>query len=166
MKSLSDFVGLEKTADSGEISSLVRKAESNGIISKKRASSSETSPLVRKVESNGTISNKRPRSLRAAERDVYRVTDPLIQGLIERLPKPEDVWSLDDRAKWLDLANRIFDLVYSAGDDEQRKIEVEIVELSRGTRLSREDNVVVAPSLSRRLSEEHRREATEDAGNQ
>jgi hypothetical protein len=142
MKSVSDFVRLKQTADSNE-----------------------TSSLVRKVESNATIANKLPRSLRAPE-GVRRITDPLIQGLIERLPKPEDVWSLDDRAKWLDLANRIFDLVYSAGDDEQRKIDVEIVEPSRGTRLSREGNVLVAPSLSRRLHEGHRREATEDAENQ
>jgi hypothetical protein len=142
MKSLTGFVGLEKTADSHE-----------------------TSSFVRKVESKGTIANKLPGSLRAGE-GVRRTTDPLIQGLIERLPKPEDVWSLDDRAKWLDLANRIFDLVYGAGDDEQRKIEVEIVEPSRGTRLSREGNVVVAPSLSRRLHEQHRREATEEAENQ
>ena len=142
MKSVSDFVRLKQTADSNE-----------------------TSSLVRKVESNATIANKLPRSLRAPE-GVRRITDPLIQGLIERLPKPEDVWSLDDRAKWLDLANRIFDLVYSAGDDEQRKIDVEIVEPSSGTRLSRDGNVVVAPSLSSRLHEDHRRKATEDAQNQ
>ena len=142
MKSVSDFVRLKQTADSNE-----------------------TSSLVRKVESNATIANKLPRSLRAPE-GVRRIADPLIQGLIERLPKPEDVWSLDDRAKWLDLANRIFDLVYSAGDDEQRKIDVEIVEPSRGTRLSRDGNVVVAPSLSSRLHEDHRRKATEDAQNQ
>ena len=162
MKSLSDFVRLERTADSNEISSLVRKVESNGTIANKPPRSLRA---AEKVESNGTIANKLPGSLRAAE-GVRRITDPLIQGLIERLPKPEDVWSLDDRAKWLDLANRIFDLVYSAGDDEQRKIEVEIVEPSRDTRLSREGNAVVAPSLSRRLHKEHRREATEDAENQ
>ena len=162
MKSLSDFVRSEQTADSNETSSLVRKVESSGTIANKPPRSLRA---AEKVESNGTIANKLPGSLRAAE-GVGRITDPLIQGLIERLPKPEDVWSLDDRAKWLDLANRIFDLVYSAGDDEQRKIEVEIVEPSRGTRLSREGNVVVAPSLSRRLHEGHRREATEDAENQ
>jgi hypothetical protein len=162
MKSLSDFVRSEQTADSNKTSSLVRKVESNGTIANKPPRSLRA---AEKVESNGTIANKLPGSLRAAE-GVGRITDPLIQGLIERLPKPEDVWSLDDRAKWLDLANRIFDLVYSAGDDEQRKIEVEIVEPSRGTRLSREGNVVVAPSLSRRLHEGHRREATEDAENQ
>jgi hypothetical protein len=162
MKSLSDFVRSEQTADSNKTSSLVRKVESNGTIANKPPRSLRA---AEKVESNGTIANKLPGSLRAAE-GVGRITDPLIQGLIERLPKPEDVWSLDDRAKWLDLANRIFDLVYSAGDDEQRRIEVEIVEPSRGTRLSREGNVVVAPSLSRRLHEGHRREATEDAENQ
>ena len=39
-------------------------------------------------------------------------TDPLIQGLMERLPKPDTVWSLDDRGKWLRAAAVIFSLIY------------------------------------------------------
>jgi hypothetical protein len=50
--------------------------------------------------------------------------DLLIQGLIDRLPKPNGIWSLDDRARWLRTAASVFDLVYQAGDDEQREISV------------------------------------------
>ena len=39
-------------------------------------------------------------------------TDPLIQGLMERLPKPDTVWSLDDRGRWLRAAAVIFSLIY------------------------------------------------------
>jgi hypothetical protein len=51
-------------------------------------------------------------------------TDLLIRGLVDRLPKPNGVWSLDDRAKWLRTAASIFDLVYQAGDGELREISV------------------------------------------
>ncbi len=47
-------------------------------------------------------------------------TDLLIQGLMERLPKPNGVWPLDDRAKWLKTAVSIFDLVYKADEGESR----------------------------------------------
>ena len=51
-------------------------------------------------------------------------TDLLIRGLIDRLPKPNGIWSLDDRAKWLRTAASIFDLVYKAADGEHREIGV------------------------------------------
>jgi hypothetical protein len=40
--------------------------------------------------------------------------DPLIQGLVNRLPKPDSVWSLDDRGNWLRAAAVIFSLVYKS----------------------------------------------------
>ena len=42
--------------------------------------------------------------------------DPLIQGLVDRLPKPDNVWSLDDRGKWLRAAAVIFTLVYKTDE--------------------------------------------------
>jgi hypothetical protein len=51
-------------------------------------------------------------------------TDPLIQGLIDRLPKPDSTWSLDDRVKWLRTAANIFVLIYKAGDGEDREIRL------------------------------------------
>jgi hypothetical protein len=39
-------------------------------------------------------------------------TDPLIQALVERLPKSDSIWSIDDRAKWLKAAAMVFNLIY------------------------------------------------------
>jgi hypothetical protein len=51
-------------------------------------------------------------------------TDPLIQGLVDRLPAPDGIWSLDDRAKWLRTAASVFGLVYKTGDEERREIRI------------------------------------------
>ncbi len=51
-------------------------------------------------------------------------TDLLIQGLVERLPKANSLWPLEDRARWLRTAASVFDLVYKADDGEQREIGV------------------------------------------
>lgn len=51
-------------------------------------------------------------------------TDPLIRGLVERLPKPDCTWSLTDRAKWLRTAASIFGLVYKASDSDGQAIRV------------------------------------------
>jgi len=37
---------------------------------------------------------------------------PFIQGLLKTLPEPESDWSIADRAKWLQTAANIFDLIY------------------------------------------------------
>ena len=62
-----------------------------------------------------------------------RAADPLIQGLLERLPKRNETWSLAERAKWLRTAVSIFGLVYKASDDEQREISVVLVQADSGT---------------------------------
>jgi hypothetical protein len=51
-------------------------------------------------------------------------TDLLIRGLVERLPKPNVAWSLEDRAKWLRTAASVFDLVYKTEDGEQREVSI------------------------------------------
>jgi hypothetical protein len=47
--------------------------------------------------------------------------DPLIQALVDRLPKPNAVWSIDDRAKWLRAAAIIFNLVYRTENGEDKE---------------------------------------------
>jgi len=37
---------------------------------------------------------------------------PFIQGLLKTLPEPESEWDAKDRAKWLQTAANIFDLIY------------------------------------------------------
>ena len=53
-----------------------------------------------------------------------RTPDPLIQGLVDRLPKPDSIWSLDDRVKWLRTAANIFVLIYKAGEAEDKEIRL------------------------------------------
>lgn len=50
------------------------------------------------------------------------LTDLLIQGLVKRLPAPDAIWPLDERAKWLRTAASIFDLVYKDRERERRAI--------------------------------------------
>jgi hypothetical protein len=38
--------------------------------------------------------------------------NPLIQALVDRLPKSDSIWSIDDRAKWLKAAAMAFNLIY------------------------------------------------------
>lgn len=56
--------------------------------------------------------------------------EPLIRGLIEKLPDPNTGWNLVDRAKWLNAAANIFDLMYQGGDDEGIKVTLEGATLS------------------------------------
>ncbi len=37
---------------------------------------------------------------------------PFIQGLLDTLPEPQSEWAASDRAKWLQTAANIFDLIY------------------------------------------------------
>jgi hypothetical protein len=46
------------------------------------------------------------------------MADPLIQALVDKLPKPNTIWSLEDRAKWLRAAAIIFNLVYKPEANE------------------------------------------------
>ena len=71
-----------------------------------------------------------PRKLQRGEKpaapaaEYQRGVDNLIRGLVDILPNANDIWSLDDRAKWLRLAAGIFDLGYKAGDGEQKTISI------------------------------------------
>lgn len=44
--------------------------------------------------------------------------DPLIQALVDKLPKPGTNWLIEDRAKWLKAAALIFNLLYQSGEGE------------------------------------------------
>jgi hypothetical protein len=69
---------------------------------------------------------------RVPETDDQRITDLLIQGLLDRLPKPNATWSLDDRAKWLRTAASIFGLVYKSSDGDQREVGVVLLKPDAG----------------------------------
>jgi len=53
-----------------------------------------------------------------------RMSDPLIQALVDKLPEPNSIWSLDDRAKWLKAAAMAFNLVYRFPASEDLKQSV------------------------------------------
>jgi hypothetical protein len=50
--------------------------------------------------------------------------DLLIQGLVNRLPEPDSIWSLNDRIKWLRTAANIFGLIYESGGGEDKEIKL------------------------------------------
>jgi hypothetical protein len=51
---------------------------------------------------------------------------PFIKGLLTKLPKPDDEWSQEARAKWLETAANIFDLLYKNSDDNNRVISIRV----------------------------------------
>ena len=59
-----------------------------------------------------------------SEAEPSKLPDPLIQALVDKLPKPNSIWSIDGRAKWLRAATMIFNLVYKLDEaKETDKIE-------------------------------------------
>ena len=77
-------------------SSLVRRAES------------QETPILTLVEESADRSHEMPDR------------DPLIQALLDKLPKPNTVWSINDRGSWLKAAAMAFNLVYRLPErDEQ-----------------------------------------------
>jgi hypothetical protein len=42
---------------------------------------------------------------------------PFIQGLLETLPEPQTNWAIEGRAKWLQAAANIFDLIYKGSGE-------------------------------------------------
>ena len=47
--------------------------------------------------------------------------DPLIQALMDKLPKPHAIWSIDDRGKWLKAAAMAFNLVYRTAEEKPQQ---------------------------------------------
>ncbi len=54
-----------------------------------------------------------------------RGLDPLIQGLLNKLPDPELPWTLEGRRKWLQLALGIFDVMYT-GAEEGKSLAISV----------------------------------------
>ena len=59
-------------------------------------------------------------SLVATER-TGEMPDPLIQALVDKLPKPNTIWPIDDRAKWLKAAAMAFNLIYKTSEREEQQ---------------------------------------------
>jgi hypothetical protein len=55
--------------------------------------------------------------------------DPIIDGMLERLPAPGDPWAVEERKLWLEILEKVFELIYpedaplaSTPDDPPRDI--------------------------------------------
>jgi hypothetical protein len=51
--------------------------------------------------------------------------DPLIQALMDKLPRPNIVWPIGERAKWLKAAAMAFNLVYKLAEGDQPDLKIE-----------------------------------------
>jgi len=51
---------------------------------------------------------------------------PFIQGLLRKLPPAESDWPIEGRAKWLQAAINIFDLMYKDSDESRRSISIDL----------------------------------------
>ena len=69
--------------------------------------------MMRTIESREGLTARLLSNQAAESKEGQINADPLIQGLIDRLPKPDGPWPLEERAKWLRTAVSIFDLVYN-----------------------------------------------------
>jgi hypothetical protein len=58
-----------------------------------------------------------PPALAPSARPKTNGLHPFIQGLLDTLPPPQTAWTVEGRAKWLQAAANIFDLIYT-GDGE------------------------------------------------
>ena len=74
----------------------------------------ERTGLVTKTNP-GQVGNPAAERLNTAEQndgEPRAESDPLMRALLDRLPQPNAIWSIDDRAKWLKAAAMAFNLIY------------------------------------------------------
>jgi hypothetical protein len=83
---------------------------------------------LQKARSTDTLTEKLRNSQQVQPAEHARGIDQLIGGLVDLLPKPDGVWPIEERVKWLRLAAGIFDLGYKTGDGEVREISIVPVE--------------------------------------
>ena len=90
------------------------------------AGSNEKSSLVTRIgELDETPILTLVDTVEPSEAEPSKLPDPLIQALVDRLPKPDSIWSIDDRAKWLRAAAIIFNLVYKLGEANEAAVKIE-----------------------------------------
>jgi hypothetical protein len=85
--------------------------------------------LVDKAEGSEAETSDVPDPLIQA---LDEMPDPLIQALVKKLPRPNSIWSLEDRAKWLRAAAIIFNLVYKPGETDSKTEDMPSVLKSAG----------------------------------
>ncbi|SEK07252.1 MULTISPECIES: hypothetical protein [unclassified Variovorax] len=102
--------------------SMVSKVARGGPESGEPAKAAE--PDVREAE----VGKGKSGNGRASEEDYH----PFVLGLLRKLPEPDAPWSTRDRAKWLQTAANIFDLMYVGGDDGAIEVMYAKTSLGKG----------------------------------
>ena len=62
-----------------------------------------------------------PEKKKGKEPEAEDELPPFIKGLLKKLPPPDSEWPNDKRAKWLEAAVKIFDLMYTDSEDDSRR---------------------------------------------
>jgi len=79
---------------------------------------SAAAPVVNQAEEKQSEKKKGKDSDNGDDRNELH---PFIQGLLKKLPDPDSEWPNDKRAKWLQAAVNIFDLMYTDSEDDSRR---------------------------------------------
>ena len=87
---------------------------------------------TRKLQTNEGLIEKLRSSPANHGADYERGLDRLVHGLMDLLPQPDSIWSIEDRVKWLRLAEGIFDIGYKTRDGEQGEISIVAVKQISG----------------------------------
>ena len=80
---------------------------------------SAAAPAVTPVEEP-----EKPEKKKSKDVDVDEELHPFIKGLLKKLPTPETEWPSEGRAKWLQAAINIFDLMYTDSEDSRRSLTI------------------------------------------
>jgi len=93
------------------------------------------SKILTRVDSLNDRSHLVARSVEREETPVLSLVDtertsempdPLIQALVDKLPKPNAIWPIDDRARWLKAAAMAFNLIYKTSQRVEQQSTSEL----------------------------------------
>jgi hypothetical protein len=78
---------------------------------------SAAAPAVTPIEEPEKTEKKKPKDADEDDEEMH----PFIKGLLRKLPPPDSEWPNDKRAKWLQAAINIFDLMYTESEDDSKR---------------------------------------------
>jgi hypothetical protein len=70
-----------------------------------------------RVVEESTESEENASPTTAKSKPVTSGLHPFVQGLLDTLPAPSTNWTIEGRAKWLQAAANIFDLIYQGSGE-------------------------------------------------
>jgi hypothetical protein len=97
-----------------DIRTRIESCEKSALVT--RTAEPDETPVLKLVD---------PAEQSESDAESSEMPDPLIQALVKKLPKPNSIWSIDDRAKWLRAASIIFNLVYKPGEGNETELKIQ-----------------------------------------